>query len=145
MGTYTLLYSKRIKMQRSSAMIKSMTGYGMGTAEGGGKVFTVEIKAVNSRYSDFSVKLPRIYSFLEEPLRKKAAERINRGKVDIYVNIENTGEADSVVNLNKPLAKAYLDALRELSADLGISSNASACDPKSMNSKVEVLSSIAIR
>ncbi len=107
-------------------MIKSMTGYGMGTAEDGGKIFTVEIKAVNSRYSDFSIKLPRVYTFLEDPIRKKAAERINRGKVDIYVNVENTGEADAVVTVNKPLAKAYLDALRDLAGYLEIQTNANA-------------------
>ncbi len=107
-------------------MIKSMTGYGTGTAEAVGKTFTVEIKAVNSRYSDFSIKMPRAYTFLEDPLRKKASERINRGKVDIYVNVESSGEGDSVVNLNKPLAKAYLDALRELGAELEIQSNANA-------------------
>lgn len=107
-------------------MIKSMTGYGTGTAEGGGKTFTVEIKAVNSRYSDFSIKMPRVYTFLEEPLRKKASEKITRGKVDIYINVETNGEGDSVVNINKPLAKAYLDALRELSEDLGVQSNANA-------------------
>ena len=105
-------------------MIKSMTGYGMGVSEALGKTFTVEIKSVNSRYSDISVKMPRIYSFIEEPLRKLASERINRGKVDIYVNIEANGEADNVVKLNEPLAKAYLDALRTLSSSLGISSNA---------------------
>ncbi len=107
-------------------MIKSMTGYGMGTAEDGGKIFTVEIKAVNSRYSDFSIKMPRVYTFLEDPVRKKASERINRGKVDIYINVETTGEADSTVTVNKPLAKAYLDALRELGADLELQSNANA-------------------
>ena len=107
-------------------MIKSMTGYGTGTAEAVGKTFTVEIKAVNSRYSDFSIKMPRAYTFLEEPLRKKASERINRGKVDIYVNVESNGEGDSVVNLNKPLAKAYLDALRALGDELQIQSNANA-------------------
>lgn len=107
-------------------MIKSMTGYGMGSAEALGKTFTVEIKSVNSRYSDFSVKMPRIYTFLEEPLRKKAAERISRGKADIYVNVESNGEADSVVKLNEPLARAYLDALRTLSGALEIPSNTTA-------------------
>ncbi len=105
-------------------MIKSMTGYGMGTAETNGKVFTVELKSVNSRYSDFSVKLPRIYTFLEDPIRKKAAERINRGKVDIYINVETTGEGDCVVNVNTALAKAYLDALRNLGDELQIQSSA---------------------
>lgn len=107
-------------------MIKSMTGYGAGTAQLSGKTFTVEIKSVNSRYSDFSVKLPRIYTFLEDTLRKAAGEIIKRGKVDIYINVESGGESDCVVNLNKPLAEEYLTALRNLSESLGIASNATA-------------------
>ena len=107
-------------------MIKSMTGYGTGSAEINGKTFTVEIKSVNSRYSDFSIKMPRIYTFLEDPLRKKASEIIKRGKVDIYVNVESNGESDCVVNLNKPLAEAYLNALRDLGETLNVQSNASA-------------------
>ena len=125
MGTCTL-YKFCIRRERSITMIKSMTGYGMGTAENGGKLFTVEIKAVNSRYSDFSVKMPRIYTFLEDPLRKRASERINRGKVDIYVNVETNGDSDCVVNVNNALAKAYLDALRNLGSELEIQSNANA-------------------
>ncbi len=107
-------------------MIKSMTGYGSGTSETAGKVFTIEVKSVNSRYSDFNIKLPRVYTFLEDPLRKKAAEKINRGKVDIYVNVESGDEGDSVVTVNKSLAKAYLDALHNLSSELEIGSNANA-------------------
>lgn len=107
-------------------MIKSMTGYGAGTAQISGKTFSVEIKSVNSRYSDFSVKLPRIYTFLEDALRKAAGETIKRGKVDIYINVETSGESDVVVNLNKPLAEEYLSALRSLSEELGIASNATA-------------------
>ena len=106
--------------------MKSMTGYGTGSAEINGKTFTVEIKSVNSRYSDFSIKMPRIYTFLEDPLRKKASEIIKRGKVDIYVNVESNGESDCVVNLNKPLAEAYLNALRDLGETLNVQSNASA-------------------
>jgi len=107
-------------------MIKSMTGYGSGKAEAGSKTFTVEIKSVNSRYSDFSIKLPRIYNFLEDPIRKAASARINRGKVDIYVNVETSGEDDSVVKVNTSLAKEYLEGLRSLSSELGISSNTTA-------------------
>lgn len=107
-------------------MIKSMTGYGSASCTLCAKTFTVEIKSVNSRYSDFSVKLPRIYTFLEEPVRKKASERINRGKVDIYINVESDGDEDCVVKLNLPLAKAYLDSLKSLSSSLSLSSNASA-------------------
>ena len=73
-------------------MIKSMTGYGSGKAEAGTKTFTVELKSVNSRYSDFSIKMPRIYTFMEDAIRKVASTRINRGKVDIYVNVETSGD-----------------------------------------------------
>ena len=107
-------------------MIKSMTGYGSGKAELNSKTFTVEIKSVNSRYSDFSIKMPRIYTFLEEPIRKAASARINRGKVDIYLNVESGGEEDCVVKVNSALAKEYLDSLRALSGALEISSNATA-------------------
>ena len=107
-------------------MIKSMTGYGAGTSEAQGKIFTIEIKSVNNRYSDFNIKLPRIYSFLEDALRKRAASVINRGKVDIFFNVESSGEEASQVKVNTGLAKGYLDALRSLSAELGIQSNANA-------------------
>ena len=107
-------------------MIKSMTGYGSGKAELGGKTFTVEIKSVNSRYSDFSIKMPRVYTFLEDPVRKAASARINRGKVDIYINVESSGDDDSVVKVNEALARDYLEGLRTLSSSLNISSNATA-------------------
>lgn len=107
-------------------MIKSMTGYGSGAAEAQGKIFTIEIKSVNNRYSDFNIKLPRIYSFLEDALRKRAASVINRGKVDIFFNVESSGEEASNVKVNMGLAKGYLSALRSLSEELGIQSNANA-------------------
>jgi len=107
-------------------MIKSMTGYGSGKAEAGAKTFTVEIKSVNSRYSDFSIKMPRIYTFMEDAIRKTASARINRGKVDIYVNVETNGEDDSVVKVNTALAREYLAGLKTLSEELEVSSNATA-------------------
>lgn len=107
-------------------MIKSMTGYGSGKAEAGTKTFTVEVKSVNSRYSDFSIKMPRIYTFMEDAIRKTASARINRGKVDIYVNVETNGEDDSVVKVNTALAREYLAGLKALSAELEVSSNATA-------------------
>ncbi|MBQ8764892.1 MAG: YicC family protein [Clostridia bacterium] len=107
-------------------MIKSMTGYGSGKAEAGTKTFTVEIKSVNSRYSDFSIKMPRIYTFMEDAIRKTASARINRGKVDIYVNVETNGEDDSVVKVNTALAREYLAGLKALSEELEVTSNATA-------------------
>ena len=107
-------------------MIKSMTGYGSGKAEAGTKTFTVEIKSVNSRYSDFSIKMPRIYTFMEDAIRKTASARINRGKVDIYVNVETNGEDDSVVKVNTALAREYLAGLKALSEELEVSTNTTA-------------------
>ena len=107
-------------------MIKSMTGYGSGKAEAGTKTFTVEIKSVNSRYSDFSIKMPRIYTFMEDAIRKTASARINRGKVDIYVNVETNGEDDSVVKVNTALAREYLAGLKTLSEELAVSTNVTA-------------------
>ncbi len=107
-------------------MIKSMTGYGSGKAEAGTKTFTVEIKSVNSRYSDFSIKMPRIYTFMEDAIRKTASAKINRGKVDIYVNVETSGEDDSVVKVNTALAREYLAGLKTLSEELEVSSNTTA-------------------
>lgn len=104
-------------------MIKSMTGYGSGTACAQGKTFTIELKSVNNRYSDFSIRLPRTYSFLEDALRKRAASVINRGKVDIFVNIETSSDEEANVNVNLGLAKGYLKALRSLSENLGITSD----------------------
>lgn len=107
-------------------MIKSMTGYGSGKAEAGTKTFTVEVKSVNSRYSDFSIKMPRIYTFMEDAIRKTASAKINRGKVDIYVNVETNGEDDSVVKVNTALAREYLAGLKSLSEELEVSTNATA-------------------
>lgn len=107
-------------------MIKSMTGYGVGTAEYNGKTFTVEIKSVNSRYSDFSIKLPRIYIFLEDALRKAASEKIKRGKVDIFFNVEHAQKSGEVVTLNTELARSYHNALLALSEELGIPCTAKA-------------------
>ncbi len=101
-------------------VIKSMTGYGRHEAVESGKKITVEIKSVNHRYSDYSIKVPRYYSFLEERIRTYAAKYISRGKVDIYICIESFDEADRDITLNEELAKAYLDALYSLRDKFGL-------------------------
>ncbi len=102
-------------------MIKSMTGYGRSevlTADG--KKITVEIKSVNHRYSDYTIKISRSYGFLEDPLRKRAAECITRGKVDIYVSIEYMSGSDVNIMLDKEFAADYIAALRELRDEFGL-------------------------
>lgn len=104
-------------------MIKSMTGYGSAVYSKNGKKYSVEIKSVNNRYSDISVKAPRIYGFLEDALRKRAAERIRRGKADIYVTVENDGADSGSVSVDTSLAAQYMKAFSQLSDSLGIPCN----------------------
>ena len=70
-------------------MIKSMTGYGRAVGEYSGRNITVEVRSVNHRYFDCSVKTSRFYSFLEDPIKKAAQNIVSRGKVDVFVSIDN--------------------------------------------------------
>lgn len=101
-------------------MLKSMTGYGRNEAVINGKKITCEIKSVNHRYSDYTVKVPRYYGFLEDRVRAYASGFISRGKVDVYVAVESYDEADKEIRLNAGLAKSYIDALKELRDTFGL-------------------------
>lgn len=101
-------------------MIKSMTGYGRGEAVLNGRSITIELKSVNNRYLDCSVRLPRAYGFVEEGIKGKVKAATSRGKVDVYVTVDNT-QADAVaVTVNQPLAESYLQALRTMAEQLGV-------------------------
>lgn len=101
-------------------MLKSMTGYGRSEAVVGSKKITVEIKSVNHRFSDYNIKVPRQYSYLEEYARKMISESVSRGKIDVYINIETQGEADKIITVNKELAGNYISAMRELCVEYGL-------------------------
>ncbi len=101
-------------------MIKSMTGYGRYEQIVSGKKISAEIKSVNHRYSDYSVKLPRHMLFLEDKIRKTVSQYISRGKIDIYISVEGCGEADKNVILNEELAAEYLAAVRALRDRFGL-------------------------
>lgn len=101
-------------------VIKSMTGYGRNEAVIDGKKIFCEIKSVNHRYSDYSIKVPRSFGFLEDRIRKLASERISRGKVDIYVGIEYCETSDRKIYLNSELAKEYIAALAQLRDEAGL-------------------------
>ncbi len=100
--------------------MKSMTGYGRARQMIGDKTITVELRAVNHRYLDCTVKAPRQYGFLEEAVKKAAAARISRGKVEVYVAVEVQEGGDIAVTVNHALAAHYLAALRELSEQYGL-------------------------
>ena len=102
-------------------MIKSMTGFGRGEYNDGKRNIIVEIKSVNHRYSDISVKMPRRYSFAEDKIKNTVKEKIKRGKVDVSVMVENLTENDVNVKLNTMVAQQYYDNLQELQNQFHVS------------------------
>lgn len=101
-------------------MIKSMTGYGKGEAECEGRRFTVELRSVNHRYCDVSIRLPRRYTALEGDIKKCVSGSISRGKLDVTLTIEGTEGAALGLELNIPLADSYYSALCTLKYRLGL-------------------------
>jgi len=95
-------------------MVKSMTGFGRAEYSDGKRNIIVEMKAVNHRYSDITMKMPRRYSFAEEKLKSIVKGVARRGKIDVSVLVENITEDDTTVKLNTMAAKQYYDNLKEL-------------------------------
>ena len=100
--------------------MKRMTGYGRARQVLHGRTVTVELRAVNHRYLDCTVKAPRQFGFLDDAVKKAAAARIARGKTEIYVSVETDEGGDLSVTVNHALAERYLTALRELSEKYGL-------------------------
>lgn len=109
-------------------MIKSMTGYGRSQQLADGMNITVEIKSVNHRYFEFSSKLPRNYGFLDEKLKSFFMGKLTRGKMECYVQIETVEEPDTIISVNHPLVKGYLDAYKEISETYGLENNIKVSD-----------------
>jgi uncharacterized protein (TIGR00255 family) len=99
-------------------MIKSMTGFGKAICELPDKKITIDIKSVNSKQLDFNLKLPYIYREKEIEIRNVISKRLERGKVDVYVNVENTGGVSNY-SINKSVALKYYEDLRGLSTEIG--------------------------
>ncbi|MBQ4649193.1 MAG: YicC family protein [Firmicutes bacterium] len=95
-------------------MIKSMTGFGRAEYSDGKRNIIVEIKSVNHRYFDISIKMPRRYGFAEDKVKNAVKDRIRRGKVDVSIMVENITENDVNIKLNTMVAKQYYDNLMEL-------------------------------
>ena len=101
-------------------MVRSMTGYGHAQATLHGRDISVEIRSVNHKYFDFSVRTSRGYSFVEDKIRNFVKERVSRGKIDVYVTILTVDETSAQVILNRSLAEGYIKALHELGAEFGL-------------------------
>ncbi len=107
-------------------MVRSMTGFGRAQAAVEGFNITVEIRSVNHRYFEFYAKLPRTYSFLEEKIKSLLSSKISRGKVECSVQLEATADESVIVSVNEPLAKGYVDAVKEISDKFGIENDLTA-------------------
>lgn len=107
-------------------MIQSMTGFGRGEANNDDFRITIEIKSVNHRYCDVSVRLPRKLNFLETTIRNYIKDHVNRGKIDIFVNFEDTKGKSYSISYNKEIAKAYYDGLNSISNDFNVDNKISA-------------------
>ena len=106
-------------------MVKSMTGYGRHESVLHGRTLVIELKSVNNRYLACNVRLPRVYICAEDGVQRRIKAAISRGKVDVYVNIENNTEEAVSVTLNQPVAAGYMEALRTMADTFGLESNVS--------------------
>ncbi len=100
--------------------MRSMTGYGRGQLIVDGRDITVEIKSVNHRYYEFSARVPRIYGYIEEKLKSFIKGSISRGKVEVSVTVNNLNGKEVNINIDKIMAAGYVDALRAVNTELGL-------------------------
>lgn len=105
--------------------MKSMTGYGRAKLEKNNRIYKIEIKSVNHKYSDITIKIPRSLSYLEDDVKKQIASNISRGKIDVFVAFENYSQADKQITINEELAKQYIQKFKKLAEENELSSNIS--------------------
>ncbi len=101
-------------------MVRSMTGFGRAKNQINGFDVTVEIKSVNHRYFEFSLRIPRSYNFLEEKIKNFLSQKISRGKVEVSILIDDLNQNSTVVEINREYADAYIKALADLSKEYKI-------------------------
>ncbi len=107
-------------------LIKSMTGYGRAVETVNGREFTVEVRSVNNRYLDCSVRLPRMVSFGEDAVKQAVKASISRGKVDVYISVHTEGGEEVQITLNKNVLEGYLKAMGQMVSEYGVENDISA-------------------
>ncbi len=105
-------------------MLKSMTGFGRGESQSKDIKFLVELKSLNHRYMDVSIKMPKLFTYLEEKIRQRIKDQVKRGRVEVFITYENLGDSEVKVTADMPLARHYLQALNELEEQLDITNDA---------------------
>ena len=107
-------------------MIKSMTGYGSAKGQAGDLQISVEVKSVNNRYLDASVRMPRSFLFAEDAVKSAIGRHISRGKVDMFINVDSSAADDVSVKVNEALLKGYIDAIGLISEKYGLENDLTA-------------------
>ena len=106
-------------------LIKSMTGYGRSVQTVNGREFTVEIRSVNNRYLDCTVKLPKALTFAEDAVKQAVKQAVSRGKVDVFITMRSEGGSEAKVTLNPTMVEGYLAAMNEMAEKYGITNDVS--------------------
>ena len=106
-------------------LVKSMTGYGRCLETVNGREFTVEVRSVNNRYLDCTVKLPRSLTFAEENVKQAVKAAISRGKVDVFITVRSEGGMEAKVTLNTAMVEGYLSAMKQMVTDYGVTDDIS--------------------
>lgn len=101
-------------------MIKSMTGFGRSEVSEGARKFTVEIKTVNHRYLDVTIKMPKKLNMFESAIRNELKNHIQRGKVDIFISYEDTSENNVMIKYNRDIAAEYMKYLNAMAEEFGL-------------------------
>ena len=114
-------------------MIKSMTGYGRAVETVNGREFTVELRSVNNRYLDCTVKLPRSLSFAEEAVKQAVKASVSRGKVDVFITVKSENTDDTKISLNTVAVEGYLAAMRQMVEAYGVKDDISVSTLSRMN------------
>ena len=101
-------------------VIKSMTGYGRAVQTVNGREYTVEVRSVNNRYLDSSVRLPRMFSFAEDSVKSRIKSAVSRGKVEMFISVHTEGGEEVTVSLNENVLKGYLNAMERMVKEFGV-------------------------
>lgn len=107
-------------------MIRSMTGYGRAVRTVNGREITVELRAVNNRFLDCTVRMPRLFSYAEDAVRQAVKDKVSRGKVDVFVTVNVPADGDVKISLNRPVLEGYLGALRTMTEEYHVHDDISA-------------------
>ena len=103
--------------------MKSMTGFGRAKLEKNNRIYTVEIKSVNHKYNDITIKMPRTFSYLEDTIKKEISSNIARGKIDVYISFENYSQEGKQVIINQELVNEYMSKFKILAEQNNLNLN----------------------